>query len=107
MHTVPKLVTSSSCTKRSRSGQTVPASLPAAPGQTHFNWWDTGGHLRYRSLLFNYYHNINTLIIVVDLTDLQSIDSATEWLQEFPILNGPQRKNVVELYLWAIKWTSV
>ena len=64
-----------------------------------FNWWDTGGHARYRSLLSNYYSNITTLIIVVDMSDVLTFPSAEKWLQEFCIINGPQRKNVAELYL--------
>ena len=44
--------------------------------------WDTAGQERYRSLAPMYYRGANLAMIVYDITNLTSIDSAESWINE-------------------------
>lgn len=44
--------------------------------------WDTAGEERYKSVTHLYYRNSHIAIIVVDLTAPQSLESASDWINE-------------------------
>lgn len=46
------------------------------------NLWDTAGQEKYNSLIPMYYRNANAAIIVYDVTNEQSLNSASRWLNE-------------------------
>ena len=46
------------------------------------NIWDTGGSERYRAMAPMYYRDAQAAILVVDVTNLESLDEARDWLME-------------------------
>lgn len=46
------------------------------------NLWDTAGQEKYNSLIPMYYRNADAAIIVYDITNEQSLNSASRWLTE-------------------------
>ena len=50
--------------------------------------WDTAGQERFKSITPLYYRNAHVAIIVVDLTVSQSLDIASQWINELKN-NGP------------------
>ena len=46
------------------------------------NPWDTAGQEKYNSLIPMYYRNANAAIIVYDVTNERSLNSASRWLNE-------------------------
>ncbi|OHT10632.1 small GTP-binding protein [Tritrichomonas foetus] len=63
-------------------------SYQASDGQ-EIQFWDTAGAERYRALNSVYYHNASGGILVFDLTNRQSFDSLTYWVDEFMELAQP------------------
>ena len=50
--------------------------------QFKFDIWDTAGQERYRSLAPMYYRGAHVAIVVYDITDLSSFNSAKVWIEE-------------------------
>ena len=48
----------------------------------HFNFWDTCGTERFKSVAPFYYRNTQAVIAVIDLTSQQSLSEARSWIQE-------------------------
>jgi small GTP-binding protein len=46
------------------------------------NIWDTSGHPRYRQIAVNYYKGVLGVIIVYDITNLESFQNLNSWLNE-------------------------
>lgn len=44
--------------------------------------WDTAGQERFRTITSNYYRGANGIVVVYDVTDPESFNSVTRWLQE-------------------------
>eukprot|EP01038_Epipyxis_sp_PR26KG_P005417 gene5417-7505_t len=44
--------------------------------------WDTAGQERFRALTSNYYHGAHGIIVVYDVTDMQSFENVQLWLNE-------------------------
>jgi Ras-related protein Rab-1A len=44
--------------------------------------WDTAGQERFRTITSSYYRGAHGIIIVFDLTDIESFDNITQWLFE-------------------------
>lgn len=44
--------------------------------------WDTAGHERYRTIVYNYFFLSQAAAVVFDLTDPSSLDEAKVWLQQ-------------------------
>ena len=47
-----------------------------------YKLWDTAGHERYRSLTSSYYRGADCVIIVFDLTNLDTFNDLRFWLDE-------------------------
>lgn len=52
----------------------------------NFQFWDTAGSERFRSVARSYYREADAVILVYDLTCRQSFDSLSYWREE--IQNG-------------------
>ena len=63
-------------------------SYHASDGQ-EIQFWDTAGTERYRAVNSVYYHNATGAILVFDLTNRQSFDSLSSWVDEFMSLAQP------------------
>ena len=46
------------------------------------NFWDMGGQARYFKLTRNYYHQMDAFMLVFDMMDEGSFESALRWLHE-------------------------
>ena len=44
--------------------------------------WDTAGHERYRTIVYNYFFLSQAAAVVFDLTDPSSLEEAKVWLQQ-------------------------
>ena len=44
--------------------------------------WDLGGQQRYRNITYSYYRGIDGVLIVYDITNLQSFNNVEYWLSE-------------------------
>ena len=44
--------------------------------------WDTAGQERYQSLAPMYYRGANAVLVVYDLSDLSTVNSAKQWIQQ-------------------------
>lgn len=60
---------------------------PDGPVSLHI--WDTAGQELYRSLVPKYSHGAQAIIIVFDVTDEESFEDVTGWLNEAKSVNGP------------------
>ena len=56
-------------------------STPISSGKIHV--WDASGHERFRTIISNYYRNLDALLVVCDLTNRRSFDRITYWLDDF------------------------
>eukprot|EP00002_Diphylleia_rotans_P003309 TRINITY_DN1225_c0_g1_i7.p1 TRINITY_DN1225_c0_g1~~TRINITY_DN1225_c0_g1_i7.p1 ORF type:complete len:185 (+),score=29.85 TRINITY_DN1225_c0_g1_i7:68-622(+) len=59
-----------------------------AKGLFEFQVWDTAGQEKYRSLAPMYYRETSAVVIVFDLTNPTTFESAKQWVKEFRI-SGP------------------
>ena len=57
--------------------------------------WDTAGQEKYRSLTPIYYRGSDIVIIVYDITDIESFESAKKWLE---IININLPKSIILLF---------
>ena len=44
--------------------------------------WDTPGHVRFRNIISSYYRGADGIMLVYDITDLESFQSLNSWLIE-------------------------
>ncbi|URE46733.1 ras-related protein [Musa troglodytarum] len=44
--------------------------------------WDTAGQERFRTITSSYYHGAHGIIIVYDITEMESFDNIRQWLSE-------------------------
>jgi Ras-related protein Rab-1A len=44
--------------------------------------WDTAGQEKFKSIVSNYYRNINGIIVVFDLSDIKSFININNWMNE-------------------------
>ena len=44
--------------------------------------WDTAGQERFRSIVKNYYKNVHAIMLIFDLTNIQSFYKLDDWLKE-------------------------
>ena len=44
--------------------------------------WDTPGHERFRNIISSYYRGADGIMLVYDITDLESFQSLNSWLIE-------------------------
>ena len=51
--------------------------------------WDTAGCERYRSVTQHYYRGAHGVIIVCDITDLNSFNNVQYWLEEVKSITPP------------------
>lgn len=50
--------------------------------------WDTAGHERYRTVLYNYFFHAQAAVVVFDLDDENSLEEARTWLQQITLYCG-------------------
>ncbi|XP_051536250.1 ras-related protein Rab-34-like [Myxocyprinus asiaticus] len=62
--------------------------------------WDTAGQERFRCIASTYYRGAQAIIVVFDLSNYNSLDSAREWLEDAMNNNDPSS---VLLYLVGTK----
>ena len=60
----------------------VSRSVETANGTVSLQIWDTAGQERYRSLVPKYSQGASAIIIVFDITDEESFESAKDWLSD-------------------------
>ena len=56
--------------------------------------WDTAGQERFRTITASYYRGAQGIIIVYDVTDIQSFNHVKQWLEE---IEGNASQNVVKM----------
>ena len=44
--------------------------------------WDTAGHERYRTVVYNYFYLANAALVIFDISDESSLDEARKWLTQ-------------------------
>lgn len=44
--------------------------------------WDTAGHERYRTVVYNYFYLANAALVIFDIADESSLDEARKWLTQ-------------------------
>lgn len=47
-----------------------------------FELYDSAGHERYRSIVYNYFRDVRGAIVVFDLTEEESLEEAKIWLRQ-------------------------
>ncbi|XP_065341276.1 ras-related protein Rab-34-like [Cloeon dipterum] len=54
--------------------------------------WDTAGQERFRSIATSYYRGANALVLVFDMTDLETLKNSRQWMNEAMAANwhGPK-----------------
>ena len=57
-------------------------------GMVSLHVWDTAGQERYRSLVPKYSQGASAIIIVFDVTDIESFEAAKQWLNDARNLHG-------------------
>jgi small GTP-binding protein len=62
---------------------------------TKLQIWDTAGQERFRSISKAYFRNAVGAVLVFDITDSDSFDALTEWLQDLEVLASPNAWVVV------------
>jgi small GTP-binding protein len=50
--------------------------------------WDTAGHERYRTVVYNYFFHAQAAVVVFDLADEHSLEEARTWLQQITLYCG-------------------
>lgn len=50
--------------------------------------WDTAGHERYRTVVYNYFCHAQAAVVVFDLEDASSLEEARVWLQQVTLYCG-------------------
>ena len=61
--------------------------------------WDTAGQERFRTISSTYYRGAHGIIVVYDITNLDSFNNVKRWLEE---INKYARENVNKLLVRAI-----
>ena len=44
--------------------------------------WDTAGHERYRTVVYNFFYLANAALVIFDISDESSLDEARKWLTQ-------------------------
>ena len=57
--------------------------------------WDTAGQERYRSITNAYYRGAEAIVIVFDITSLDSFNHIKDWIEEISKYTGPSVFKVV------------
>jgi small GTP-binding protein len=58
-------------------------------GETYsLELWDTAGHERYRTVVYNYFFHAQAAVVVFDLDDEASLEEARTWLQQITLYCG-------------------
>ena len=56
--------------------------------------WDTAGQFRFRNIISSYFRGVNGIILVYDITDLDSFNNLKDWLIEIE-KNAPKNVNKI------------
>jgi len=63
--------------------------------------YDTAGHERFRKINKSYYRNVKGMILVYDITDKQTFDNFTEWMNS--ILENEQKEKSTQILILGNK----
>ena len=66
--------------------------------------YDTGGHAHFRSITSVYYRNVDAIILVYDITDIDSFRHIQHWLKE--ITTYANRETPLPRFLIGTRWIS-
>jgi len=56
--------------------------------QYRLELWDSAGHERYRTIVYNYFTHSEAAMVVFDITDLPSLEDAAVWMQQIMLHCG-------------------